>query len=113
MKIKQRPDRRGAGQLVVTVPATQRDEVEAAIDTLEAAYGMKGSPAVVQALLEAARGAKSKGGAGGQDQPQSRTVRPGLEADLDAIDEFAAEVSAAWKDDMSASDAVSEQRREL
>lgn len=41
------------------------------------------------------------------------TVRPGLLADLDAIDEFAAEVSAAWKDNMSAADAVKEQRREL
>ena len=40
-------------------------------------------------------------------------VRPGLAADLDAIDAFAAEVSAAWKDEMTAVDAVQEQRREL
>ena len=40
-------------------------------------------------------------------------VRPGLAADLDAIDAFAAEVSAAWKDDLTAVDAVQEQRREL
>ena len=41
------------------------------------------------------------------------SVRPSLAADLDAIDAFAAEVSAAWKDDMTAVDAVQEQRREL
>lgn len=40
-------------------------------------------------------------------------ARPGLEADLDALDELAAEIGAAWKDDMSAAEAVSEQRREL
>jgi hypothetical protein len=46
-------------------------------------------------------------------QPPGRVARPGLEADLDALDELAAEIGAAWKDDMSAAEAVSEQRREL
>ena len=46
-------------------------------------------------------------------QQPARIVRPDLAADLDAIDEFAAEVSAAWKDNMSAADAVKEQRRDL
>jgi type IV secretory pathway VirD2 relaxase len=46
-------------------------------------------------------------------QRAGRVARPGLEADLDAIDELAAEIGAAWKDDMSAAEAVSEQRREL
>ena len=45
--------------------------------------------------------------------PPAHPVRPGLAADLDAIDAFAAEVSAAWKDEMTAVDAVQEQRREL
>ena len=113
MKIKQRTGRPGAGQLVVTVPTSQKDAVESAIATLESTYGMKGSPAVVQALLEAATAAKRKGNGRTEGQQQARAVRPGLEADLDAIDEFAGEVSAAWKDDMSATDAVREQRREL
>jgi hypothetical protein len=46
-------------------------------------------------------------------QRAGRVAQPGLEADLDAIDELAAEIGAAWKDDMSAAEAVSEQRREL
>ncbi len=41
------------------------------------------------------------------------SVRPGLEADLDAIDSFAAEVSAAWDGDITAVEAVKEQRRDL
>ena len=49
------------------------------------------------------------------DREQGRALRsrPGLEADLAAIDAIAAKVGALWKDDMSAVDAVREQRREL
>lgn len=42
-----------------------------------------------------------------------RAVRPGLEADLDAIDAFATKVSAAWDGDMNAVEAIDEQRRDL
>ena len=45
--------------------------------------------------------------------PPAQPVRAGLEADLDAIDELAAEVSAAWQGEMTAVDAVREQRREV
>lgn len=108
MKIKQRPDRPGVGQLVVTVPAEQQAEVASAIATLEAGYQMKGSAAVVHALLEAAARARTS-----TETHAARAVRAGLEADLDAVDDFAAEVGAAWQGVMSAVDAVREQRRDL
>lgn len=38
------------------------------------------------------------------------SARPGLQADLDAIDAFAARVSAAWKSDLDAVEAIREQR---
>ncbi len=47
------------------------------------------------------------------ERPLTEQERAKLEADLNAIDALAAEVSAAWQDDMSAVDAVKEQRREL
>lgn len=40
-------------------------------------------------------------------------VRPGLAADLAALDKLAAEIGAAWKTDRSAVEAVSDMRREL
>jgi hypothetical protein len=48
-----------------------------------------------------------------KEQGRERSARPGLEADLAAIDAIAAQVGVLWKDDMSAVDAVREQRREL
>lgn len=40
-----------------------------------------------------------------------RAIRPGLHADLTALDALAARISAAWKDDMSAAEAISDVRR--
>lgn len=42
-----------------------------------------------------------------------RVVRAGLHADLTALDALSARISAAWKDDMSATDAVNDVRRAL
>lgn len=47
------------------------------------------------------------------ERPLTTEERARLEDELAAIDVLAAEVSAAWKDDMSAAEAVKEQRREL
>ncbi len=41
------------------------------------------------------------------------STRPGLQADLAALDELSARISAAWKDDMSAAEAISDVRRTL
>ncbi len=43
----------------------------------------------------------------------TRAVRPGLAADLAALDALSARISAAWKDDMSAVEAINDVRREL
>lgn len=43
----------------------------------------------------------------------AQSVRPGLEADLAALDELSARISAAWKDDMNAVAAVNDVRRSL
>lgn len=43
----------------------------------------------------------------------ARAVRSGLAADLAALDALSARISAAWKDDMSAVEAINDVRREL
>jgi hypothetical protein len=47
-----------------------------------------------------------------ESSPTSR-VRPGLAADLEALDKLATEIGAAWKTDRSVAEAVSDMRREL
>ena len=47
------------------------------------------------------------------ERPLTEQEQARLEADLDALDELATQIGAAWKDDMSAAEAVKEQRREL
>ncbi len=42
-----------------------------------------------------------------------RSIRPGLEADLAALDELSARISTAWKDGMSAVEAIGDMRRAL
>ena len=42
-----------------------------------------------------------------------RPSRPGLEADLATLDELSARIRAAWKDDMSAVEAIDDVRRTL
>ena len=43
----------------------------------------------------------------------SRAIRPGLQADLTALDELSARISAAWQDDLSAVESIRDVRREL
>jgi antitoxin (DNA-binding transcriptional repressor) of toxin-antitoxin stability system len=43
----------------------------------------------------------------------ARPARPGLADDLAALDALSARISAAWKDDMSAVEAINDVRREL
>ena len=47
------------------------------------------------------------------DRPLTAPERAKLEADLDALDALAVQIGVAWKDTMSAADAVKEQRRDL
>jgi antitoxin (DNA-binding transcriptional repressor) of toxin-antitoxin stability system len=48
-----------------------------------------------------------------RERPLTEEERVKLEVDLAAFDEVAMQIGAAWRDDMSAADAVKEQRREL
>ncbi|HSH77797.1 MAG TPA: hypothetical protein VLA19_04605 [Herpetosiphonaceae bacterium] len=43
----------------------------------------------------------------------AHAIRPGLQADLAALDELSTRISAAWKDDMSAAEAIDDVRRAL
>ena len=43
----------------------------------------------------------------------THAIRPGLQADLAALDELSARISAAWKDDMCAAEAIDDVRRAL
>ena len=43
----------------------------------------------------------------------AHSIRPELQADLAALDELSARISAAWKDDMSATEAINDVRRTL
>jgi hypothetical protein len=45
--------------------------------------------------------------------PPAPPFRPGLQADLAALDELSARISAAWKDGMSAAEAIADVRRAL
>ncbi len=71
---------------------------------------------LLEELNQRATTDRTPSGAASADRPTGSapgpSVRPGLEADLDAIDAFAAEVSAAWDGDMTAAEAVKEQRRD-
>jgi hypothetical protein len=44
-------------------------------------------------------------------EPLSPSVRPSLVADLQALDELAAQIGAAWQSTRTAAEAVSDQRR--
>ncbi len=47
------------------------------------------------------------------ERPLTAEERAQLEIDLAVFDELATQIGAAWQDDMSAVDAIREQRREL
>ncbi|HSH79295.1 MAG TPA: hypothetical protein VLA19_12280 [Herpetosiphonaceae bacterium] len=47
------------------------------------------------------------------ERPLTAQERAQLEIDLTAFDELASRIGAAWQDDMSALDAIREQRRDL
>ncbi len=48
-----------------------------------------------------------------EERPLTTEEHAQLESDLAAFDELAAQIGAAWQDDMSAVDTIREQRRDL